>query len=86
MYKDITTGVCVSGDNREQTFPKRSERDVASPSARLLGKTGKEVAISGRELEEETVFGAGTTCHQLVKHVSSSPGRELEKETVWSSR
>ena len=32
--------------------------DVASPSAGLLRKTGKEVAISGRELEEETVFGA----------------------------
>ena len=31
---------------------------VASPSAGLLLKTGKEVAISGREFEEETVFGA----------------------------
>jgi len=67
-------------------FLKRSERDVTSPSAGLLGKTGKEVAISGRELEEETVFGASTACHQLVKHVSSSAGRELEEETVFGAQ
>ena len=56
--------------------------DVASPSAGLLRKTGKEVAISGRELEEETVFGASIACHQLVKDVTRSAGRELEEETV----
>jgi hypothetical protein len=56
--------------------------DVASPSAGLFRKTGKEVAISGRELEEETVFGASIACQQLVQHVSSSAGRELEEETV----
>ena len=56
--------------------------DVASPSAGLLHKTGQEFAISGRELEEETVFGASSACHQIVKHVSSSARRELEEQTV----
>ena len=59
---------------------------VASPSAGLLLKTGKEVAISGREFEEETVFGASTACHPLVKHVSSSAGRELEEDTVLNAQ